>query len=84
VSSAWSWRGRTPVDERAGLQLVIDATRAVVVGATFVGFEVAEGLQAATVAVVGEVPVARLWDCVPAFPTRSEVWFALLDAHERG
>ena len=63
-------------------QLVIDATRDVVVGATFVGFEVAEWLQAATIAVVGEVPIAQLWDCVPAFPTRSEVWLALLEAYE--
>ena len=65
-------------------QLVIDAARDVVVGATLVGFEVAEWLQAATIAVVGEVPIARLWDCVPAFPTRSEVWLALLEAYERG
>jgi dihydrolipoamide dehydrogenase len=63
-------------------QLVIDAARDVVVGATFVGFEVAEWLQAATIAIVGEVPLARLWDCVPAFPTRSEVWLRLLEAWE--
>jgi dihydrolipoamide dehydrogenase len=63
-------------------QLVIDAQRDVIVGATFVGFEVAEWLQAATTAIVGEVPIARLWDCVPAFPTRSEVWLALLEAYE--
>jgi pyruvate/2-oxoglutarate dehydrogenase complex dihydrolipoamide dehydrogenase (E3) component len=63
-------------------QLVIDAERDVVIGATFVGFEVAEWLQAATIAIVGEVPIARLWDCVPAFPTRSEVWLALLEAYE--
>ena len=68
---------------RGSAQLVIDAARDVVIGATFVGFEVGEWLQAATVAVVGEVPVARLWDCVPAFPTRSEVWLALLEAYER-
>jgi dihydrolipoamide dehydrogenase len=65
-------------------QLVIDAARDVVVGATFVGFEVAEWLQAATIAVVGQVPIAQLWDCVPAFPTRSEVWLALLEAYEGG
>jgi dihydrolipoamide dehydrogenase len=67
-----------------GSQLVVDAAREVIVGATFVGFEVAEWLQAATIAVVGEIPIARLWDCVPAFPTRSEVWLRLLEAYEAG
>ena len=65
-------------------QLVIDASRDVVVGATFVGFEVGEWLHAATIAVVGEVPIARLWDCVPSFPTRSEAWLRLLQAYEAG
>jgi len=65
-------------------QLVIDTARDVVVGATLVGFEVGEWLQAATIAVVGEVPLTRLWDCVPAFPTRSEVWLRLLEAAEAG
>jgi pyruvate/2-oxoglutarate dehydrogenase complex dihydrolipoamide dehydrogenase (E3) component len=63
-------------------QLVVDTARDVIVGATFVGFEVAEWLHAATIAVTGEVPIARLWDCVPAFPTRSEVWLRLLEADE--
>jgi dihydrolipoamide dehydrogenase len=65
-------------------QLVVDTARGVVVGATFVGFEVGEWLQAATIAVVNEVPIERLWDCVPAFPTRSEVWLKLLEAYEAG
>ncbi len=65
-------------------QLVVDTARGVVVGATFVGFEVGEWLQAATIAVVGEVPIDRLWHCVPAFPTRSEVWLRLLEAYEAG
>jgi pyruvate/2-oxoglutarate dehydrogenase complex dihydrolipoamide dehydrogenase (E3) component len=65
-------------------QLVIDGERGVIVGATFVGYEVGEWLQAATIAVVGEVPLDRLWDCVPAFPTRSEVWLKLLEAYEAG
>lgn len=64
-------------------RLVIDAERGVVVGATFVGPEVAELLHAATVAIVGEVPIARLWHAVPAFPTISEVWLRLLEAHGR-
>jgi dihydrolipoamide dehydrogenase len=65
-------------------KLVVDADRDVLVGATFVGFEVGEWLHAATIAVVGEVPVARLWDCVPSFPTRSEVWLRLLQNYEAG
>lgn len=65
-------------------QLVVDTARGVIVGATFVGYEVGEWLQAATIAVVSEIPVERLWDCVPAFPTRSEVWLRLLEAYEAG
>jgi len=65
-------------------QLVVDTARGVIVGATFVGYEVGEWLQAATIAVVNEVPIDRLWDCVPAFPTRSEVWLRLLEAYEAG
>ncbi|MDP2711213.1 MAG: NAD(P)/FAD-dependent oxidoreductase [Solirubrobacteraceae bacterium] len=65
-------------------QLVVDGDRGIVVGATFVGFEVAEWLHAATLAVVGEIPIERLWDCVPAFPARSEIWLRLLEAYEAG
>ncbi|WP_136708665.1 NAD(P)/FAD-dependent oxidoreductase [Agromyces sp. H66] len=60
-------------------RLVVDAGRGVVVGATFVGQDVAELLHAATTAIVGEVPVDRLWHAVPAFPTVSEVWLRLLE-----
>jgi dihydrolipoamide dehydrogenase len=65
-------------------QLVVDHARGVIVGATFVGFEVGEWLQAATIAITAEVPIDRLWHCVPAFPTRSEVWLKLLEAYEAG
>jgi pyruvate/2-oxoglutarate dehydrogenase complex dihydrolipoamide dehydrogenase (E3) component len=61
-------------------RLVIDDDRGVVVGATFVGPDVAEWLHAATIAVVAEVPLDDLWHAVPAFPTRSEVWLELLEA----
>jgi pyruvate/2-oxoglutarate dehydrogenase complex dihydrolipoamide dehydrogenase (E3) component len=61
-------------------RLVIDDVRGVVAGATFVGFEVSEMLQAATIAVVGEVPLERLVHAVPTFPTRSEIWLRLLAA----
>jgi dihydrolipoamide dehydrogenase len=60
-------------------KLVVDGDRRVLVGATFVGPDVAELLHAATVAVVGEVPIDRLWHAVPSFPTVSEVWLRLLD-----
>jgi dihydrolipoamide dehydrogenase len=62
-------------------QLVVDPERGVVVGATFVGHGVAELLHSATIAIVGEVPLARLWHAVPAFPTVSEVWLRLLETY---
>jgi len=43
---------------------------------------VAEWLHAATIAVVGEIAVERLWDAIPAFPTRSEIWLRLLQKRE--
>lgn len=64
-------------------KLVIDQQRRVVVGATFVGPGVGELLHAATVAIIGEVPLSTLWHAVPAFPTTSEVWLRLLEA-DRG
>lgn len=68
------------VDDIQGrARLVIDGARRVVVGATFVGPEVAELLHAATIAVVAEVPLDRLWHAVPAYPTVSEVWLRLLE-----
>ena len=62
-------------------RLVVDEARRVIVGATFVGPEVAEWLHAATIAVVGEVPIDRLAHAVAAFPTRSEVWLYLLEEY---
>ena len=62
-------------------QLVVDRAREVVVGATFTGPDVQELLHSASVAVAGEVPLARLWHAVPAFPTVSEVWLNLLEAY---
>ena len=64
-------------------KLVVDTERAVVLGATFVGQDVADMVHAATIAVVGEVPVDRLWHAVPSFPTMSEVWLRLLEAYGR-
>jgi pyruvate/2-oxoglutarate dehydrogenase complex dihydrolipoamide dehydrogenase (E3) component len=62
-------------------RLVVDREREVLLGATFVGQDVAEMVHAATVAVVGEVPMARLWHAVPAYPTISEVWLRLLESY---
>ena len=62
-------------------RLVVDEQRRIVVGATITGAEVAEALHAATIAVVGEVPLDDLWHAVPAFPTRSELWLRLLEAY---
>ena len=59
-------------------RLVIDEDRGVIAGATFTGPEVQDFLHAATVAVIGEVPLDRLRHAVPSFPTRSEVWLYLL------
>ena len=67
-------------DARGTTRLVVDEDRNIIVGATFTGPEVAEFLQAATIAVVGEVPLDRLFHAVPSFPTRSEVWLYLLEA----
>jgi pyruvate/2-oxoglutarate dehydrogenase complex dihydrolipoamide dehydrogenase (E3) component len=62
-------------------RLVVDEQRRVVVGATFVGQDVADLLHSATTAVVGEVPLDRLWHAVPAFPAISEVWLRLLEEY---
>jgi pyruvate/2-oxoglutarate dehydrogenase complex dihydrolipoamide dehydrogenase (E3) component len=77
-SAGASFYGRD--DARGTTRLVVDQDRNLIVGATFTGPEVAEFLHAATIAVVGEVPLERLFHAVPAFPTRSEVWLYLLEA----
>ncbi|MFE0358173.1 dihydrolipoyl dehydrogenase family protein [Streptomyces nigra] len=64
-------------------RMVVDEDRKVIVGFTLVGPDVAELLHAATIAVVGEVPIDRLWHAVPAYPTVSEVWLRLLEAYGR-
>ena len=59
-------------------RFVVDERRGVLVGATITGSEAVDFLHAATIAVVGEVPLERLRHAVPAFPTRSEIWLKLL------
>lgn len=64
-------------------RMIVDTEREVILGVTLVGQDVAEMLQAATVAVAGEVPVSRLWHAVPAYPTMSEIWLRLLEQYGR-
>ncbi len=61
-------------------KLVIDRGTDTLVGATFVGPEVAELVHAATVAVIGKVPISTLWHAVPSYPTVSEIWLRLLES----
>jgi pyruvate/2-oxoglutarate dehydrogenase complex dihydrolipoamide dehydrogenase (E3) component len=70
-----SYYGR---DAPGTARLLIDRERGLVVGATITGAEVADMLHAATIAIVGEVPLDRLRHAVPCFPTRSEIWLQLL------
>jgi pyruvate/2-oxoglutarate dehydrogenase complex dihydrolipoamide dehydrogenase (E3) component len=62
-------------------QILVDESRKVIVGATFTGPDVQELVHAATIAIVGEVPLDRLWHAVPSFPTVSEVWLRLLEEY---
>ncbi|MFD0147940.1 dihydrolipoyl dehydrogenase family protein [Streptomyces sp. NPDC055721] len=66
---------------RGQARMVVDLDREVVLGASFVGPGIGELLHSATVAVVGEVPIARLWHAVPSYPTLSEAWLRLLEAY---
>jgi dihydrolipoamide dehydrogenase len=61
-------------------KLVVDRATETLVGATFVGEDVAELLHSATTAIVGKVPLDTLWHVVPSYPTISEVWLRLLEA----
>ena len=60
-------------------RFLIDEDRGIIIGATFVGSEIADFLHAATIAVVGEVPLTRLRHAIPSFPTRSEIWLYLFN-----
>jgi dihydrolipoamide dehydrogenase len=73
-------------DYRGRAKLVVDTSDQTLLGATFVGPEVGEMLHAATVAVVGKVPLDLLWHAVPSYPTAAEVWLRLLETwrHEAG
>jgi dihydrolipoamide dehydrogenase len=62
-------------------RMVVDLEEEILRGVTFVGPGVGELIHSATVAVVGRVPVGRLWHAVPSYPTISEVWLRLLEAY---
>ncbi|MGW6465067.1 dihydrolipoyl dehydrogenase family protein [Streptomyces rubiginosohelvolus] len=64
---------------RGRARMIVDLDREILLGVTFVGPGIGELLHSATVAVAGEVPIARLWHAVPAYPTISEVWLRLLE-----
>lgn len=64
-------------------RFVVDRALQVLVGVTFVGPGVNDFLQAASVAIAGEVPLTRLAHAVAAFPTRSELWLSFLEEYER-
>jgi pyruvate/2-oxoglutarate dehydrogenase complex dihydrolipoamide dehydrogenase (E3) component len=64
-------------------RLLVDKETDLIVGATITGSGVADFLQAATIAIVGEVPMGRLWHATPSFPTRSEIWLNLMAEWEK-
>jgi len=81
-----SWLAGATVlaDDYAGtVRAVVDEDRGVLVGLTLVGPGVGELLHAATIAIVGEVPLERLWHAVPSYPTLSEFWLRLLETYGR-
>jgi pyruvate/2-oxoglutarate dehydrogenase complex dihydrolipoamide dehydrogenase (E3) component len=60
-------------------RFLVDRERRVLVGCTITGSEVVDFLHAATLALVGEIPLERIRHAVPPFPTRSELWLSLLE-----
>jgi dihydrolipoamide dehydrogenase len=74
-----SFHGR---DAPGTSRIVVDEGRRLLVGATFVGPEVAEPLHAATLAIAAEVPLRVLAHAVPSFPKRSDLWRKFVEAYE--
>lgn len=60
-------------------RLVVRNADDVLLGATFVGPEVAEIVHAATVAIVGGLTLATLRTAIASYPTSSEIWLKLLE-----
>jgi pyruvate/2-oxoglutarate dehydrogenase complex dihydrolipoamide dehydrogenase (E3) component len=81
---SWLAGATVQADDYAGTaRAVIDEDRRVLVGMTLVGPGVGELVQAATIAIVAEVPLERLWHAVPAYPTLGEIWLRLLETYGR-
>jgi dihydrolipoamide dehydrogenase len=78
-SAGASFQGK---DTGGTSRLIVDQAQGTIVGATFTGFETADFLQAATVAIVGEVPLPRLRHAIAPYPSRSEIWLKLLEKYE--
>jgi pyruvate/2-oxoglutarate dehydrogenase complex dihydrolipoamide dehydrogenase (E3) component len=70
-------------DYEGTARMVVDEKRKVILGVTFVGQDVSELIHAATIAIVGEVPLDRLWHAVPAYPTMNEIWLRLLETYRQ-
>lgn len=66
-------------DYKGKARMVVDQERGVVIGMTFVGSSVGELIHAATIAIVGAIPLSRLWHAVPSYPTIGEIWLRLLE-----
>ncbi|MFJ9210179.1 NAD(P)/FAD-dependent oxidoreductase [Streptomyces sp. L-9-10] len=66
---------------RGRARMIVDLDSGILRGVTFAGPAVGELLHSATIAVVGEVPIDRLWHAVPSYPTISEVWLRLLETY---
>jgi dihydrolipoamide dehydrogenase len=67
-------------DDASGrARLVVRQRDDVLLGATFVGPEVAELLHAATVAITAGLTLDTLRAAVPSYPTASEIWLRLLE-----
>src|SRR3954471_6139099 len=78
----WTAGGSLFADGYKGTAIaVVDTEREILLGVTLIGPAVGELIHAATVAIVGEVPLARLWHAVPSFPTMSEIWLRLLETY---
>ncbi|KAI1341736.1 pyruvate/2-oxoglutarate dehydrogenase [Xylariaceae sp. FL0016] len=73
-------RIRSDGAEEGWAQWVVEEGSNKLLGATLVGKDVGEQLQAFTVAVVGEMTLERLAHAIPSFPTSSEVFLNLVEA----
>ena len=62
-------------------KIVVDEDRHIMIGATFIGPQVGDLLHSATIAIVGQVPLERLWHAIPSFPTVNEIWISLLEKY---